>query len=85
MKEMIKLSIRYAIACIISSANSNPNFSQEEKETLLNNTFNGLINGLIPEYAEYALETILHYSNSYKKIENSKMFDSIGWTLDEEL
>lgn len=79
MEKIILASIRYAIVSMVVATNFNEDLEEEEKESVLNTAFNGLVNGLSPEYQEYALDIILHYSESYKDQENKEMFDSIGW------
>ena len=74
MEKIILASIRYAIVSMVVATNFNEELEEEEKESVLNTAFNGLVNGLSPEYQEYALDIILHYSESYKDQENKEMF-----------
>jgi len=78
-EDLIKTSIRFCISSIIVNTNS-LEMTTEEKDAVLNNAFNGLINSLIPEYALYALDVIMGYSNTYKAIENDNLAKSIGWS-----
>ena len=77
-KELIFKSLKFIIASIITNANY-LEMTTEEKDMVLNMAFNGLVNSLIPEYAEMAVDIILSYSNTYKEIDNKKLMDSIGW------
>jgi len=85
MKDFIHTTIRYIIASIITTTNLNKEATEEEREAIINNSFNGLMNALSPEYAIMALDIILGYSDTYKKLENEKMFDQLGWNRKDNI
>lgn len=80
--DQIKLSLKYIVASIITTTNLNPELSNDEKEAVINSSFNGLVNSLIPEYAIYVVDVILGYSDTYKQLELENLMDNIGWSKD---
>lgn len=63
-------ALRYILISLIHRTNTLDELNDEDKETVLNNTFNAMLNSLKPDASIIWNELILSYTQKYKSLKN---------------
>lgn len=63
-------SLKYVLISLIHNTNIIPELSEEDREVVLNNVFNAMLNSLKPDAAIVWNELILSFSEKYQSEQN---------------
>lgn len=63
-------ALKYTLLSIIHNTNIIPDLTEENRELVLNNVFNAMLNSLKPDAAIVWNELILSFSKKYQNVQN---------------